>query len=79
MPLILFCGYPCSGKSLVATRLAGLLCEQNPDCAVEVISEEVIARAISPNNSIERDPRIAIFANASREKELRSQIKSQVC
>ncbi|VDK37807.1 unnamed protein product [Taenia asiatica] len=77
MPLLLLCGYPCSGKSVVATRLANLLREQNLDCVVEVISEEVIARAISPNNFGERDPRVAIFANANLEKQLRSQIKSQ--
>ncbi|CDS42794.1 protein KTI12 [Echinococcus multilocularis] len=77
MPLLLLCGYPCSGKSLVATRLAGLLREQDPDYVVEVISEETIARAISPNISGEQDPRVAIFANVSLEKQLRSQIKSQ--
>ncbi|KAL5110257.1 hypothetical protein TcWFU_004511 [Taenia crassiceps] len=77
MPLILLCGYPCSGKSVVATRLASLLSEQDLDCVVKVISEADIARTISPNDCSEQDSRITIFANASLEKQLRSQIKSQ--
>ncbi|VDM32960.1 unnamed protein product [Hydatigera taeniaeformis] len=79
MPLILLCGYPCSGKTVVTMMLAGLLREQNLDCAVEVISEAAVARAISPNDSSEQDPRIAIFTNASLEKQLRSQINSTLC
>uniref|UniRef100_A0A5K3EII9 Protein KTI12 homolog n=1 Tax=Mesocestoides corti TaxID=53468 RepID=A0A5K3EII9_MESCO len=77
MPLILFCGYPCSGKSLVAAKLAEALSARRPDCQVEVVSEEAIARANSPSPADQGDPRAQIFSDARLEKQLRSQIKSQ--
>ena len=77
MPLVLLCGYPCSGKSLVTTKLVESLRTQEPECDIEVISEEDIARGMVLNNT-DGDPRAPIFANSSLEKQLRSQIKSQV-
>lgn len=77
MPLILLCGYPCSGKSLVTSKLVESLREREPLCEVEVVSEEAIAQGMLPNKTDE-DPRATIFANSNLEKQLRSQIRSQV-
>uniref|UniRef100_A0A0X3PVK7 Protein KTI12 homolog n=2 Tax=Schistocephalus solidus TaxID=70667 RepID=A0A0X3PVK7_SCHSO len=76
MPLILLCGYPCSGKSAVVTLLAGCLHTHRPDCQIEVVSEESIASA-HPAATTTIDPRVAIYMDANLEKQLRAEIKSQ--
>ncbi len=80
MPLILLCGYPCSGKTLVAEKLAEELRKRRPDCDVEIVSEEAIARTSSTQTDSDNtgDPRIPVYSTAALEKQLRSQLKSQV-
>ncbi|KAL7065266.1 hypothetical protein AAHC03_05355 [Spirometra sp. Aus1] len=75
MPLILLCGYPCSGKSTVTALLAGCLRAQRPDYQIEVVSEESIAGAPSGGTAV--DPRVAIYTDANLEKQLHAEIKSQ--
>ncbi|VDD79690.1 unnamed protein product [Mesocestoides corti] len=55
MPLILFCGYPCSGKSLVAAKLA----------EVEVVSEEKQLRSQIKSQACEHLPHLVIQLDAN--------------
>ncbi|VDN15235.1 unnamed protein product [Dibothriocephalus latus] len=79
MPLILLCGYPCSGKSTVASLLAGCLQTQRPDCQIEVVSEESIAgvQPVAAAATATIDPRVAIYTDANLEKQFRAEIKSK--
>lgn len=40
MPFVLFCGYPCSGKTTYANKLVNYIHENYPDQPVELINEE---------------------------------------
>lgn len=56
-----------------------MLRERCPECDIEVVSEEAIARANSAYKGDEgKDPRETILSNPTMEKQLRSQIKSDV-
>lgn len=78
MPLILLCGYPCSGKTTITEKLVEMLREEKPECDIEIVSEEAIAKANQAYKGEEKDPREAIFKNTALEKQLRAQIKSDV-
>ncbi|KAM7537495.1 hypothetical protein Aperf_G00000061670 [Anoplocephala perfoliata] len=78
MPLILLCGYPCSGKTTVTKHLVEMLRERYSEGDIEIVSEEAIARANSAYKGDEdKDPRDTILSNPAMEKQLRSQIKSE--
>ncbi|KAM3181740.1 hypothetical protein ACTXT7_013772 [Hymenolepis weldensis] len=76
MPLILLCGYPCSGKTTITEKIVEMLREEKPECDIEIVSEEAIAKANQAYKGEEKDPREAIFKNTAFEKQLRAQIKS---
>nr|CDS34261.2 ribosome biogenesis protein wdr12 [Hymenolepis microstoma] len=77
MPLILLCGYPCSGKTTITEKLVEMLREGSPECDIEIVSEQAIAQANQAYKGEEgKDPREAIFKNTASEKQLRAQIKS---
>lgn len=81
MPLILLCGLPCSGKTTICKRVAELIRELKPEYEIEIVSEEEIAASASTAFAVDGntiDPRIAIYANANLEKQLRAQVKSRV-
>lgn len=79
MPLILLCGYPCSGKTSIAEKLVEMIKERKPDCEIEIVSEEAIARANQAYKGVEgEDPREAIYKNTALEKQFRAQIRSEV-
>ncbi|VDP83822.1 unnamed protein product [Echinostoma caproni] len=71
MPLITVCGYPCSGKSSVVAALVHAL-------QLAKISEEIVALPEPLPASTDDDPRVRIYADSVKERELRGQHKSEV-
>lgn len=66
MPLVIICGYPCSGKSTRALQLKNYL-NESKNASVTVISE---------NDS--KYDKNEIYADARKEKEVRAELKSEV-
>lgn len=73
MPLVLVCGYPCSGKSYVAQLLKTKLEESLPNHTILIIPESCLFDEIDGT-----DPRCSIYADSIKERELRARHKSEV-
>ncbi|CAH8464386.1 unnamed protein product [Heterobilharzia americana] len=76
MPLIMLCGYPCSGKSTIAALLAESLKRILTDSSVIIVDE-------FKSNNIESgktgyDIRCDVYSDSQREREFRGQHKSEV-
>ncbi|VDL43100.1 unnamed protein product [Hymenolepis diminuta] len=65
-----------SVKTTITEKLVEMLREEKPECDIEIVSEEEIARANQAYKGEEKDPREVIFKNTALEKQLRAQIKS---
>ncbi|CAH8828499.1 unnamed protein product [Trichobilharzia szidati] len=76
MPLIMLCGYPCSGKSTIAALLADSLKQNYPNSPVIIIDEFKSSSLQSGNAS--HDIRCDIYSDSQREREFRGQQKSEV-
>lgn len=76
MPLILTCGYPCSGKSSLVRQLVGTLRHQNYD--VLVIPEPALQEAPCATGGSAKDIRSEIYADSNKERELRGFHKSEI-
>ncbi|THD26276.1 Ribosome biogenesis protein YTM1 [Fasciola hepatica] len=72
MPLIIVCGYPCSGKSSVVAALVLSLQSMGFTSDVLVLPEP-FSTALNGDN-----PRETIYADSKKERELRSHHKSEV-
>lgn len=72
MPLIVVCGYPCSGKSSVVAALVRSL--QSLGFLQDLV---VLPEPITVTSSGE-DPRANVYADSTKERELRGQHKSEV-
>ncbi|XP_046720424.1 protein KTI12 homolog isoform X1 [Silurus meridionalis] len=66
MPLIIICGFPCSGKSRRANELRHYFAE-NTDKQVDIIGDEM--------QSIDKN---SMYADSQREKNLRGSLRSEV-
>ncbi|XP_029379289.1 protein KTI12 homolog [Echeneis naucrates] len=66
MPLVVMCGYPCSGKSRRAEELRGHF-EQNTDRKVHVVSDGDLVR---DKNSV--------YEDSQKEKNVRASLKAEV-
>ncbi|TGZ57575.1 hypothetical protein CRM22_009899 [Opisthorchis felineus] len=75
MPLILTCGYPCSGKSSVIEVLLAALQSRHPTHEFVVIPEPAMRTTTS---ATARDSRLEIYADSAKERELRGHHKSEV-
>lgn len=64
MPLVVMCGYPCSGKSELASQLKEHL-EQSWDCKTHIVADDY-----------EKLPRNDCYASSSQEKQARSALKA---
>lgn len=76
MPLILTCGYPCSGKSSLVQRLVEMLRSQNYD--VLVIPEPAPRETLCSTDGLVKDIRSKIYADSNKERELRGLHKSEI-
>ncbi|TGZ57574.1 hypothetical protein CRM22_009899 [Opisthorchis felineus] len=75
MPLILTCGYPCSGKSSVIEVLLAALQSRHPTHEFVVIPEPAMRTTTS---ATARDSRLEIYADSAKERELRGHHKSEI-
>lgn len=66
MPLVVVCGYPCSGKSELTSQLKDHL-EQSWNCKTHIVSDDY-----------EKLPRNECYASSSQEKEARGTLKAAV-
>ncbi|KAF5398881.1 hypothetical protein PHET_07905, partial [Paragonimus heterotremus] len=78
MPLILTCGYPCSGKSSVVERLVKSLQSNLPNFEFVVIPEPPLSTMCIKSDVLLVDPRTEIYTDSKKERELRGQHKSEV-
>ncbi|KAF7257937.1 hypothetical protein EG68_04652, partial [Paragonimus skrjabini miyazakii] len=78
MPLILTCGYPCSGKSSVVDRLVKSLQSNLPGFEFLVIPEPPMSAMCINSDVLVVDPRAEIYTDSKKERELRGQHKSEV-
>ncbi|KAH8850034.1 Protein KTI12 isoform 2 [Schistosoma japonicum] len=76
MPLIMLCGYPCSGKSTIASLLADLLKQHFTNYTVLIVNEFKCSNLQS--EKIDYDIRCDIYADSQKEREFRGQHKSEV-
>ncbi|KAM9814936.1 protein KTI12 homolog [Syngnathus typhle] len=66
MPLIVMCGYPCSGKTRRAEELK-LYFEQNTDRKVHIVGDSSLAAEKN-----------AVYADSQKEKQVRAALKAEV-
>ncbi|XP_051915949.1 protein KTI12 homolog isoform X1 [Hippocampus zosterae] len=66
MPLIVMCGYPCSGKTRRAEELKGYF-EQNTDRKVHIVGDSPLAAEKN-----------AVYADSQKEKQVRAALKADV-
>ncbi|XP_054633278.1 protein KTI12 homolog [Dunckerocampus dactyliophorus] len=66
MPLIIMCGYPCSGKTRRTEELKAYF-QQNTDRKIHVVADSVLA--VDKN---------AVYADSQKEKQVRAALKAEV-
>ncbi|CAL8105151.1 unnamed protein product [Calicophoron daubneyi] len=74
MPLLIVCGYPCSGKSSVVKHIVLNLQLRFPQFVVKVVPEPVPPSGQDFGDDVRKD----IYADSKKERELRGQHKSEV-
>ncbi|CAH8459385.1 unnamed protein product [Schistosoma turkestanicum] len=79
MPLILLCGYPCSGKSTIVNLLVDLLKQYFSEYSIIVVDEFKSSNLQSSQiTTLDNDIRCDIYADSKKEREFRGQQKSEV-
>ncbi|CAH8480910.1 unnamed protein product [Schistosoma guineensis] len=77
MPLILLCGYPCSGKSTIVSLLADILKQHLPHYSILIV-DEFKSGNLQSKITTNYDIRCDIYADSLKEREFRGQQKSEV-
>lgn len=67
MPLVILCGFPCSGKSRRAKELEELIKSRFPDKSVLIVSDD-----------LSKFTKNELYASSSHEKTARADLKSKV-
>ncbi|RTG83894.1 protein KTI12 [Schistosoma bovis] len=77
MPLILLCGYPCSGKSTIVSLLADILKQHLPHYSILIV-DEFKSGNLQSKITTNYDIRCDIYADSLKEREFRGQQKSEI-
>lgn len=67
MPLVVMCGYPCSGKTMRRKQLVEYLKENHPDVKVIVVGDD--------ESQIDKN---SVYSESKHERAVRGSLKSEV-